>query len=99
MHVDATFRATLPVMQPLADVLAAHEITQAELAKALGLSAAAACRYCRSLLPARRPGEVRRRALAWLAQQGVPETDLHTLQKVGPAELHPTRPPPRRTLD
>lgn len=90
MHVDATFRATLPVMQPLADVLAAHELTQADLAQGMGLSRAAANRLVKhGLLPARKTRDVRQRLLAWLAQQGVPETDLHTLQKVGPAGLHP----------
>lgn len=93
MHAGTTFSTTVPVMQPLADVLAAHELTQAQLAKALGLSAAAACRLARhGLLPARRPGDVRRRTLAWLAQQGVPETVLHTLQETdGPGGLHPAQ--------
>ena len=73
------------VMPPLQSVLQEHEITQAEFAKGVGLSSAAACRLVKhGLLPARRPTEVCRRALGWLQERGVPAA---TLKKVDPDEL------------
>lgn len=77
----------VPCMPPLQPVLQRHEITQAEFARAMGLSTAAACRLVKhGLLPARRPGEVRRRALDWLKARGVPE---QALKQVDPGELQP----------
>ena len=86
------------VMPPLQPVLAAHEITQSDLARAVGLSAAAACRLVKhGLLPARRAGEVRKRALDYLRGRGVSMAHLRNLvlpvlaaptKEVGPAELH-----------
>ena len=76
-----------PCMPPLQPVLQQHEITQAEFARAMGLSTAAACRLVKhGLLPARRPGEVRRRALDWLKARGVPD---QALKQVDPGELQP----------
>ena len=78
---------SVPCMPPLQPVLQQHEITQAEFARAMGLSTAAACRLVKhGLLPARRPGDVRRRALDWLKARGVP---AQALKQVDPAELHP----------
>ena len=78
---------SVPCMPPLAPVLQQHEITQAEFARAMGLSTAAACRLVKhGLLPARRPGEVRRRALDWLKARGVPD---QALKQVDPGELQP----------
>ena len=52
--------ASMPVMPPLQPVLQQHEITQAEFARGVGLSAAAVCRLVRhGLLPARNPAAVR----------------------------------------
>lgn len=86
------------VMPPLQPVLEAHEITQSDLARAVGLSAAAACRLVKhGLLPARRAGEVRKRALDYLRGRGVSMAHLRNLvlpvlaaptKEVGPAELH-----------
>ncbi|TQL73066.1 ExeA family protein [Delftia sp. HK171] len=88
----------IPVMPPLQPVLEAHEITQSDLARAVGLSAAAACRLVKhGLLPARRAGEVRKRALDYLRGRGVSMAHLRNLvlpvlaaptKEVGPAELH-----------
>ena len=72
--VLTTAPATALVMQPLADVLAAHELTQADLAAGMGLSRAAANRLVKhGLLPARKTRDVRQRLLAWLTQRGVPQ--------------------------
>ena len=94
--------ATALVMQPLADVLAAHELTQADLAQGMGLSRAAANRLVKhGQLPARKTREVRQRLLAWLTQRGVPQAQAQTLldpnKEVGPGGLQPTEagPPPR----
>ena len=87
--------ATALVMQPLADVLAAHELTQADLAAGMGLSRAAANRLVKhGLLPARKTRDVRQRLLAWLTQRGVPQAQAQTLldpnKEVGPGGLQPT---------
>ena len=87
--------ATALVMQPLADVLAAHELTQADLAAGVGLSRAAANRLVKhGQLPARKTREVRQRLLAWLTQRGVPQAQAQTLldpnKEVGPGGLQPT---------
>ncbi len=75
---------------PLARVLAVHEITQAELARDMGVSRAAVCLLVKhGKLPARRPGDVWRSVLACLAARGVPTQTLRTLEEVGPAELQP----------
>lgn len=87
MHASPCASHATPCMPPLAPVLQRHEITQAEFARAMGLSSAATCRLVKhGLLPARRPGDVRRRALDWLKARGVPAQDL---KQVDPAELHP----------
>lgn len=85
------------VMPPLQPVLDAHEITQSDLARAIGLSTAAACRLVKhGLLPARRAGDVRKRALDYLKGRGVSMAHLRNLvlpalaapsKEVGPAEL------------
>lgn len=87
-----------PVMPPLQPVLQAHEITQSEFAAAMGMSAAAACRLVKhGLLPARKPAEVRARAVDFFKARGVSMAHLRGLvlpqpraaapKKVGPAEL------------
>ena len=87
MPAAASASAAIPCMPPLAPVLQQHEITQAEFARAMGLSSAAACRLVKhGLLPARRPGDVRRRALDWLKARGVPD---QALKQVDPGELQP----------
>lgn len=71
---------TVPVMPPLQPVLQAHEITQSEFAAALGLSAAAACRLVKhGLLPARKPAEVRKRAVDFFKARGVSMAHLRDL--------------------
>lgn len=90
-------QTSIPVMPPLQPVLEAHEITQSDFARAIGLSAAAACRLAKhGLLPARRAGEVRKRALDYLKGRGVSMAHLRNLvlpalaapsKKVGPTEL------------
>lgn len=94
----------VPVMPPLASVLQAHEITQSDFAAAVGLSAAAACRLVKhGLLPARRPAEVRRRAVDYLKGKGVSLAHLRDLvlpakaaqKQVGPAELQLCEAAPR----
>jgi len=91
---------SMPVMPPLHAVLQQHEITQAEFARAMGMSAAATCRLVKhGLLPARGPGEVRKRAVDYLKGRGVSMALLRDLvlppsrvvaarKEVGPAELH-----------
>lgn len=91
----ATFTATVPVIHPLADVLAAHELTQADLAAGMGLSRAAANRLVKhGLLPARKTRDVRQRLLAWLTQRGVPQAQMQALldpnKEVGPDGQQPT---------
>lgn len=92
--------ASMPVMPPLQPVLQQHEITQAEFARGVGLSAAAACRLVRhGLLPARAPGDVRKRAVEFLKARGVSLALIRDLvlppargaahKEVGPTGLHP----------
>ena len=90
--------ASMPVMPPLQPVLQQHEITQAEFARGVGLSAAAVCRLVRhGLLPARNPAAVRKRAVDFLKARGVSMAHLRDLvlphvaapKEVGPAGLHP----------
>ena len=77
--VLTTAPASALVMQPLADVLAAHELTQADLAAGMGLSRAAANRLVKhGQLPARKTRDVRQRLLAWLTQRGVPQAQVQT---------------------
>ena len=93
--VFTTAPASALVMQPLADVLAAHELTQADLAAGVGLSRAAANRLVKhGQLPARKTREVRQRLLAWLTQRGVPQAQMQALldpnKEVGPDGQQPT---------
>ena len=93
--MQTVFTTSVPVMQPLADVLAAHELTQADLAAGMGLSRAAANRLVKhGLLPARKTRDVRQRLLAWLTQRGVPQAQVQALLKpnkeVGPDGQQPT---------
>lgn len=90
--------ASIPVMPPLHAVLRRHEITQSEFARAVGLSTAAACRLVKhGLLPARSPGDVRKRAVDYLKGRGVSMAHIRDLvlpkaaprKEVGPAGLHP----------
>jgi len=90
--------ASMPVMPPLQPVLQQHEITQAEFARGVGLSAAAVCRLVRhGLLPARNAAAVRKRAVDFLKARGVSMAHLRDLvlphvaapKEVGPAGLHP----------
>lgn len=91
-------QTSIPVMPPLQPVLEAHEITQSDFARAIGLSTAAACRLVKhGLLPARRAGDVRKRAVDYLKGRGVSMAHLRNLvlpalaapsKGVGPDELH-----------
>lgn len=109
----STFAVAVPVIHPLADVLAAHELTQADLAQGAGLSRAAANRLVKhGLLPARKTRDVRQRLLAWLQERGVPQAqaqalldpntpNTESLKEVGPAGLHPgeAAPPEPQTIE
>lgn len=85
--------ATATTTLSLASVLAAHAISQADLARAIGLSSASVClivKYGR--LPVRNPADVWRRVLDCLAARGVPSQVLQALQarnEVDPARLQP----------
>ena len=92
---------TLP---PLLPVLSAHQITQSEFARGVGLSAAAACRLVKhGLLPARQPAAVRRRAVDYLKGRGVSIAAMRALvlppvaapKEVGPAGLASSEAAPR----
>ena len=78
MHATAT--TSIPVMPPLYPVLRQYEITQSEFAKGTGMSTAAACRLVKhGLLPARGPGEARKRAVDYLKGRGVSIAHLRDL--------------------
>lgn len=98
-----------PTLQP---VLAQHGIQQSDLVRAIGLSKSAVCRLVNhGQLPARRAADVRRRAVDYLKQRGVPIAQLRHLvlpqvapKEVGPAELQlgeaaPRAPEPTATLE
>ena len=90
--MSAAATTAIPVMPPLQPVLDLHEITQAEFARGAGLSAAAACRLVKhGFLPARRPAEVRKRAVDYLKQRGVAIAHLRHLV------LMPVAVPQRKT--
>lgn len=88
-------------VMPLQPVLDAHDITQSDFARGIGLSAAAACRLVKhGQLPARKPAEVRRRAVSYLKTMGVSIAHMRDLvlprhKEVGPAGLHPSEAAPR----
>ena len=87
--VLTTAPASALVMQPLADVLAAHELTQADLAAGMGLSRAAANRLVKhGLLPARKTRDVRQRRCRHC---------LTPTKKLAPAGCTPMRPSPRKS--
>lgn len=95
---------SIPVMPPLQPVLDRYEITQSDLARALRISTAAACRLVKhGLLPARRPQEVRNRIVSYLKARGVSVAHMRDLvlppkaapKEVGPAGLHPGEAAPR----
>ena len=93
--VLTTAPASALVMQPLADVLAAHELTQADLAQGMGLSRAAANRLVKhGLLPARKTRDVRQRLLAW---QRRCRHCLNPIKKLAPMGSNPPRPSPRKS--
>lgn len=78
------------VAPSLASVLAVHSISQAELARGMGVSRAAVCLLVKhGKLPARNPADAWRRALDCLAARGVPAQTLQALNEVDPARLQP----------
>lgn len=98
--MQARFSTAVAAIHPLGAVLAAHELTQADLAQGVDLSRAAANRLVKhGLLPARKSREVRQRVLSWLTQKGVPATQAQALlepnaqphKEVGPGGVQPAQ--------